>query len=198
MVKEKTRVTKKEKKTDDDGSGVRKNWFADNRTTIWQLFLVLFGVVLGVVGSTLWVGFQNHQIDESVARGLYNELNASDNPVKIWAPAFIDGSPTEPLIDTSFFVNTSVFPSIIDNDQRFDEKLKMNITNYYTNLSSAEDYRLKLEKIQKIDQNATNSSYAQYNVSLEKEYSDAMKSKLLYCYKQMPIIKTQIEKYFRI
>jgi hypothetical protein len=201
MVKGKIRGTKKKKEQEYDGFVNReRSWIENHRTTIWQISLVLLGCILGLGGSILWTDYQNYQNDSSVARGLYNELNASNNPVKIWAPIFIEGVPTEPVINNSFFLNTSLFPSITDNDQRFDKKLKQNITYYYTNLSDAEDYRLKLEEVQKINsgQNTTNSSYGQYNVFLEKDYIDAMKSKLLYCYKQIPIIKTQIKEYFRI
>lgn len=200
MVKEKTRDTRKGKKTESDRVSSGKNWFATHRTIIWEISLVLFGIILGVGGSALSAGYQNHQSDDSVARGLYNELNASSNSVNIWAPILIEGVPPQPAIDNSLIPNTSVFPSVNDKIQRFDKNLKQNITFYYSNLSEAEDYRLKLEEIQKIDtsQNSTDSSYHQNNLFLEKEYFNAMKSKLLYCYKQLPIIKNQIEKIFKI
>jgi hypothetical protein len=110
---------------------------------------------------------------------------------------FLDGihSDFNAISEQSLFLKYSVFPSVIDKISRFDHDLSQNISYYYTNLSDADEDRSNLVKANKIDTlppNTNISALDQLNLYLAPQFFDDMKVKLLYCYNQIPIIKSQL------
>jgi len=181
--------------------GKRKAWIEQNRIK-WEVFLLFFGVALGFIASLGWGYWQDYQTDRYTAQGIYNELKNSNGLISGLAytykrgGAIVNGSNVgNPVPGDSFISPLSMYPAIGSNLQRFDNKLSDNVTMYYQNLSSAENDRVKLDKIRDIPQN-TPLNQLSFNdevyLSAHQDLLDDMENRIIYCAYQIPIIEKQL------
>ena len=167
----------------------QKPWIEKHGVT-WAIILLLLGMTLGAFVTIEYGSWQMREDDKSTARGLYAELNSPADQIANMAPQYLNGIITIP--DVPFYSQSSVFPLIKTKIGAFDKSLINNITQYDLNLHFAEENRLKLVEINKIN---PNQSISFYQSNLLNNYDLIFKDMVryvIYCYNQAPIIKKQL------
>jgi hypothetical protein len=180
-----------------------KTFFENHPHWKWDVSLMLLGVIIGLVSgfclSVWWQHTMDAQTDKITAQKIYDELNTPENPVNTYSQFYKNTDTTGPLAGkmnvgtNSLLIQPSVFPSILDKIQRFDNSLYQNITFYYSNLTVAEDDRLNLVKAGELEESSSNKSALALVLIYSESYAyNNMRERLSYCYNQIPIIKKQL------
>mgnify|MGYP001174240444 CR=1 FL=1 len=170
----------------------------ENHKLLWDISLVLLGVILGFVVSAGYQSYQTYQEDTAIARSIYKEIGDPYNRIVIFKLQLKNDSVSIP--DTPFYPETSIFPQVLTQTERFDKTLIDNLTAYENALAVAEEMRQKLEEDAKIKKspNGNMSIYDEYiNQSAAENYLRMMRH-VDYCYNQIPIIKKQLSDNYRI
>jgi hypothetical protein len=167
-------------------------------SAIIALLGVGVGAILGYGVSYLQWQNQIHYEETNLARGIYFELNSSDNEIELWAKEFknevLPGGLPEGLTELptptrSYLPNNPLYPSIKEKIPILDPSLASHLYDYYANLDEAENLRIWLRK--DVQVYAKDDPFLLIQSWRDDVHGD-MRNRIIHCSELLPVIKQEI------